>query len=63
VLEIFDISGRLVKTLINNRLEKGRHVVIWDGLNDQNDGISTGIYFYKLSTGDKSTTRQMTLLK
>jgi len=63
VLEIFDISGRLVKTLINSRLEKGRHVVIWDGLNDQNDGISTGIYFYKLSTGDKSTTRQMTLLK
>jgi hypothetical protein len=62
-LEIFDISGRLVKTLVNNRLEKGHHVIVWDGLNDQNEGVSTGIYFYKLSTGERSISKQMTLLK
>jgi len=63
MLEIYDIAGRLVKTLINDKLAKGRHVAIWDGSSNRNNAVSTGIYFYKLSTGEKSTTRQMTLLK
>jgi flagellar hook assembly protein FlgD len=54
-LEIYDIAGRLVKTLINDRLAKGRHVIIWDGANSWNDEVSTGIYFFKLSAGEKST--------
>ncbi|MCP4582630.1 MAG: T9SS type A sorting domain-containing protein [candidate division Zixibacteria bacterium] len=62
-LEIFDISGRLVRTLISAEMGSGYHQVIWDGTNNQQTVVSSGIYFYKLSTADKSSTKGMALLK
>lgn len=62
-LEVFDITGRLVRRLVDTSLSAGSHKIIWDGKNDNREIVSTGIYFYKLSTPDKSITRNMTLLK
>jgi hypothetical protein len=62
-LEIFDITGRMVKTLIDGNQEAGSHNVIWDGLNDQGKVVASGTYFYRLKTKDDSFVKKMALLK
>lgn len=57
-LEVFDILGRRVETLVNVNLEAGRHQVTWDGTD-----APSGLYFYRLSRDGSSTVRKMTLLK
>ena len=62
-LEIYNIKGQKVKTLVNENLEAGNHSVIWNGKNDNNKLVSSGIYFYKLKAGDFNSTKKMILLK
>ncbi|UCF78647.1 MAG: T9SS type A sorting domain-containing protein [Candidatus Eiseniibacteriota bacterium] len=61
---IYDVSGRLVKTLIDGvPMEPGRHRSVWDGTNDAGRFVSSGVYFTKLSAGDKVADGKMVLLK
>jgi hypothetical protein len=62
-LAIFDISGRLVKNLLEGEMEAGYHTLHWDGSDNKGDSISRGIYFYRLSTGNTTLTKKMVLLK
>jgi hypothetical protein len=62
-LKIFDLSGRLVRTLVNETLKPGHYKVDWDGRDDSGNSISAGIYFYHLQTKDYSETRKMILIK
>ncbi|GEM_PF-4251665 len=57
-LDIYNIMGQKVATLVNGNVEAGSHTVVWDAGN-----YSSGIYFYKLNTGNKVFTKRMTLLK
>jgi len=58
VIEIYDILGRRVKTLISEQQQAGYHQVIW---NSQDN--SSGIYFYRIQAGDYTETRKMLLLR
>ena len=63
-IRIFDISGRLVRTLVNEDRPAGRHEVVWNGRNNSGVTVTTGVYFYKMSTpGFTSQTKKMLLLK
>jgi len=62
-LAIYDILGREVTVLINERLEAGYHRIIWDGKNRRGDDIASGVYFYRLETADFSDIKKMLLLK
>lgn len=63
-LRIYDVSGKLVKTLTAGQtIEAGRHDVIWYGRNDAGRTVATGVYFYRLETGSFSDTKRMTLVK
>jgi photosystem II stability/assembly factor-like uncharacterized protein len=62
-LAIYDVSGRLVRTLVDGIRNAGDHRVIWDGLDDGGRGVSSGVYLYQLEAGDKSVTRKMSLLR
>jgi len=62
-LEIFDILGRKIKTLIDKRLDAGYHSIQWNGTADDDDQILSGIYFYRLSAGDHIESRKMILMK
>lgn len=62
-LEIFNIKGQKVKTLLNNKLDKGVHQIIWNGRDDSDHQVSSGIYFYRLKAGKTLLTRKMMLLK
>jgi len=57
-LEAFDLLGRKVAVLADARMDAGPHSVTWDC-----SDLSSGVYFYKLTIGDKSATRKLTLLK
>ena len=62
-LSIYDVSGRLVRTLISERESAGEKTVRWDGRGDTGSAVSTGIYFYRITIGGFTATRKMALLK
>ncbi len=57
-LHIFDVKGRLVETLIDNVMESGSHSVIWNA-----SDVASGVYIYRLVTGNNVITKKMVLLK
>jgi hypothetical protein len=57
-LEAYDLLGRKVETILDTRLDAGKHSFVWDC-----SRLSSGVYFYRLTAGDRSTVRKMTLVK
>lgn len=63
-LAIYDMTGRLVRTLVNAEQSGGVYDVVWNGRNDSNETVASGTYFYVLKVdGESRATRTMTLLK
>lgn len=62
-LRIFDLSGRLVRLLVDEMLPAGRHGVIWDGRNGAGEPVSSGAYFFRLEAGKRAETRKLLVLK
>jgi subtilisin family serine protease len=62
-LDIFDVSGRLVKRLVSGSMEAGNHTVVWSGLDQNHRHVASGTYFYRLSSGLFHETKSMVLLK
>ncbi|MCK4695612.1 MAG: T9SS type A sorting domain-containing protein [Candidatus Cloacimonetes bacterium] len=65
-LVIYNIKGQKVKTLINDsasQLSAGQHSVTWNGTDDNNKPVSSGIYFCKLKAGDFQKVKKMVLIK
>ena len=50
VINIFDINGRKINTLINKNLKKGNHKIIWEAQNNSGKAVPAGIYFYRIKT-------------
>jgi hypothetical protein len=62
-LIIYNNLGQQVKTLVDGNLKSGEHLVTWDGTNKAGNRVSTGVYFYKLSTDDFMKVGRAVLLK
>ena len=62
-LDIYNLRGALVHTLLNSSLPPGYYTVIWNGTDNTGKALSSGIYFYRLNVGNKVLTRKMILLK
>ncbi|UCG51024.1 MAG: T9SS type A sorting domain-containing protein [Candidatus Latescibacterota bacterium] len=62
-LVIYDVEGRHVKTLVDNVLDAGLKEVTWDGEDALGNQVSTGVYFYRLTAGNRTLTKKMVLLK
>ncbi len=62
-LEVYNILGQKVKTLVNTKQEIGLHTVVWDAKDDFNRKAASGIYIYQLSVGSYIYSKKMTLLK
>jgi hypothetical protein len=62
-LHIYDVSGRLVRALVDEELAAAVHRVTWSGYDDLGRSIGSGIYFYRLKAGDFSETRKLVLMK
>lgn len=62
-LNIFNIKGEIVKTLLDQEMSIGNHEVVWNGKDNYNNQVSSGIYFYQLKTPSISFTKKMMLIK
>ncbi|MCL1827332.1 MAG: T9SS type A sorting domain-containing protein [Candidatus Cloacimonetes bacterium] len=62
-IEVYNIKGQLIKTLVNNHHEAGRHTVIWDGTDNNNGNVSAGVYLYRLKTNNYEETKRMIMVK
>jgi hypothetical protein len=62
-LRVYDVSGRLVRTLVDGRQTPGSKSVVWNGTNDGGQGVASGIYFYRMTAPGFSSTRKMVLLR
>lgn len=62
-LSIYNAKGQKVRTLINEKMVKGQHQVVWNGKDDQGQAVGSGVYFCKMQSGSYSTTKKMMLLK
>ena len=62
-ISVYNIKGQKVKTLINKQMHKGKHSVIWAGINDSNKLVSSGIYLYSIKADNQESVKRMLLLK
>ncbi|HEX5131824.1 MAG TPA: FlgD immunoglobulin-like domain containing protein, partial [Candidatus Krumholzibacteria bacterium] len=62
-LMILDVSGRLVRTLVNEDQTGGAREAVWEGKDDRGNPVSSGVYFYVLDVANKRLTRKLVLLK
>lgn len=63
LVQIYDILGNKIKTLVNESQSPGKKTVLWDGINDLGMKMSGGVYIYQIHSGDFTDTRKMLLLK
>jgi len=63
LLKVYDLRGREVRELAAGQYVAGRHTVVWDGRDRHDRPLASGIYFYRLQTGNFVDTRKMVLLK
>jgi hypothetical protein len=62
-LEVFDLAGRHVQTLVSAVVSAGEHSVQWHGRDDTAAQVASGVYLYRLKAGDFVQTKRMVLLK
>lgn len=62
-LEIYDLLGRKVKTVISEKQTPGFKSLVWDGKDEDKNLLPSGVYFYRLKVGDQEKTKKMVLLK
>ena len=63
MIRIFDIQGRMVKTLVSGQEKAGRKSIIWDATNQIGEQVAAGMYLYLIQAGEFQKTRKMVLLK
>ena len=63
-LTVYDVLGRHIRNLAGGARPAGRHLVFWDGRDNQGADVASGVYFYRLVTAaTKTRLRPMTLLR
>jgi flagellar hook assembly protein FlgD len=62
-LQVFDILGREVATLVDERQAAGSYTVTWSGRDMRNIPVTSGMYFYRLESGAYTKTNKMVLVK
>ncbi len=62
-LGIYDVAGRLVRTLVDERTSADHYIVEWDGYDNRGARVSSGVYFYRIVAGKHTQTRKMVLVE
>jgi len=62
-LEVYNLKGQLVKSLVSGEVSKGRYSIVWNGTDNHSNACSSGVYFYKLRTKNKTMVQKMLMLK
>ncbi len=62
-LEVYDLRGHLLEALVDGEEEPGVHRVQWDGKNRRGEPVPSGVYLYRITVGEFTGTRKMTVLR
>ncbi len=62
-LAVYDLQGRLIRKLVDGNLDRGFNEKFWDGRDSKGVPVGSGVYFYRLSAGEKTFTRKMVLMR
>ena len=62
-MKVYDVSGRLIRTLVSKNMSAGKHKVLWDGKNNGGSPVASGVYFYRIIAARDTATRKMVLLR
>ena len=62
-LSVYNVNGRLVRTLVDAEIEAGPHSVVWNGRDEAGRSVATGVYFARLVTAEETDVIKMALLK
>jgi hypothetical protein len=62
-LDVYDVSGRLVRTLVDGPGKPGAHVVSWDGTDAAGRPVASGVYFYRLRWNGQEDAKRMVLIR
>jgi hypothetical protein len=62
-LDIYNVLGQHIATLVDTRQEAGRYQVVWDGNDSNGRAVASGMYFYRLTTDEYVASKKMVLLK
>lgn len=63
LLDVFDLRGQRIRTLVMGDLSAGRHEATWDGRNEHGEGVATGVYLARLEIAGSHCLRKMMLMK
>jgi len=62
-LSVYNIKGQKVKTLVNDIRQSGKNTVVWNGVDDNNNPVASGVYFYKIEAAGSAEVKKMILIK
>ena len=62
-IEVYNVAGRVVRTLLNNELDAGSGYVMWNGANDSGQKCASGVYFYRIQAPGFEASNKMVMLK
>jgi len=63
VINVYNVSGQLVRSLVNGSYKVGNHQAVWNGRDNSGRPVSSGIYFYRMNTSEYVAVKKMLLLK
>ncbi len=62
-IEVYNVAGRVVRTLLNNELDPGSGYVMWNGTDDSGEKCASGVYFYRIQAPGFAASNKMVMLK
>ncbi len=62
-VDIYNVKGQLVNSVLNQEINAGEHTITWNGNDSNGNRCSAGVYFYKVTSPEKSVTKKMILMK
>lgn len=62
-LNIYNTKGQLVRKLVDEPQSAGHHLIVWNGIDSTGQKVSSGLYLYKIQSGNYSATRKMIMMK
>ncbi len=62
-IEVYNAKGQLIRTLVNETRAAGNHNIVWNGTDNNNHPVSSGIYFYKMRSDSYVSTKKMVMMK
>ncbi len=63
LIEVYNLNGQKIFTLLDKQMIAGKHLITWDGVNEQNLVLPNGVYFIRLCSGNRINNQKVLLIR